>query len=64
VTLPIEIRKQLGLRPGTEVDLEVVGNSILIRKRVGTRGRALVSRMSGKATSRVATAKILALTRR
>jgi len=65
VTIPIEIRERLGLRPNTEVTFDVVGHSVRIRKRPGRgRGHALVARMSGKATTRMTTEEILALTRR
>jgi AbrB family looped-hinge helix DNA binding protein len=66
VTIPIEIRERLGLRPDTEVSFDVVGDSVRIRKRGGThgRGRRLVARMSGKGSVRMTTEEILALTRR
>jgi AbrB family looped-hinge helix DNA binding protein len=65
VTIPIEIREQLGLLPDTEVDFEVVGNTVRIIKAQGRpgRGRALVARMRGKGTTRMTTDEILALTR-
>ncbi len=65
VTIPIEIRERLGLHPETEVEFEVTGNSVRIRKaRVANgRGRRLVSRMKGRATTRLSTDEILALTR-
>ena len=66
VTIPIEIRERLGLRPDTEVSFDVVGDSVRIRKRGGAhgRGRRLVARMSGKGSVRMTTEEILALTRR
>jgi bifunctional DNA-binding transcriptional regulator/antitoxin component of YhaV-PrlF toxin-antitoxin module len=66
VTIPIEIRDRLGLRPDTEVSFDVVGDSVRIRKRPGSRGRgqSLVARMTGKGTTRMTTEEILALTRR
>ncbi len=65
VTIPIEIREQLGLLPDTEVDFEVMGNAVRITKAQGHqgRGRALVARLRGKATTRMTTDEILALTR-
>jgi AbrB family looped-hinge helix DNA binding protein len=67
VTIPVEIRERLGLLPNSEVDFEVEGNSVRIRKARGKRsvgrGRSLVQRMSGKATSGLSTEQIMAMTR-
>jgi AbrB family looped-hinge helix DNA binding protein len=65
VTIPIEIREQLGLREDTEVTFQVVGDSVRIRKAPGTsrRGRRLITRMRGKGAIRMSTDEILALTR-
>ena len=65
VTIPQEIRLRLGLQPETEVEFEVVGNTARIRKVQGRagRGRGLVERMRGRATTRLTTDQILALTR-
>ena len=66
VTIPIEIRERLGLLPHTEVRFEVEGNVVRIvreeRPRTG-RGQRLVERMRGRATSRMSTEEIMALTR-
>ena len=65
VTIPLKIRERLGLHPETEVEFEVTGNTVRIRKARGAngRGRKLVSRMKGKATTRLSTDEILTLTR-
>jgi AbrB family looped-hinge helix DNA binding protein len=65
VTIPVEIRERLGLLPSTEVEFDVVGTAVRIRRARGrqTRGRSLVARMRGKATTRLTTDEILALTR-
>ena len=65
VTIPQEIRHRLGLQPETEVAFDVVGNTVRIRKvesRPG-RGRWIVDRLRGRATTRLTTDQILALTR-
>jgi AbrB family looped-hinge helix DNA binding protein len=65
VTIPQEIRDRLGLQPETEVAFEVIGNTVRIRK-VGDRpgrGRGIVDRLRGRATTRLTTDQILALTR-
>jgi AbrB family looped-hinge helix DNA binding protein len=66
VTIPIEIREQLGLLPYTEVEFEVDGDAVKIRKasKPAARGRALIDHMRGRATRRLSTEQILALTRR
>lgn len=67
VTIPVEIRERLGLLPNSEVEFVVEGNAVRIRKARGRgrsgRGRSIVERMRGRATSRLSTDQILALTR-
>jgi AbrB family looped-hinge helix DNA binding protein len=65
VTIPIEIRQKLRIGPETEVEFDLVGQTIRIRKQVGgkSRGQMLVDRLRGKATRRMTTDQILALTR-
>ena len=66
VTIPVEIRERLGLLPNSEVEFEVNGNVVRIRKatrrRYG-RGRSLVAHLRGRGTVRLSTDEILALTR-
>lgn len=68
VTIPIEIREKLGLLPNTEVEFEIVGQAVRMRKArhatgAGRRGRSLVERLRGKGSVRMSTDQILALTR-
>lgn len=65
VTIPIEIREKIGLLPDTEVEFEVKGNAVSIRKaRVASkRGRSLIERMRGKGSVNMTTDEIMALTR-
>ncbi len=67
VTIPIEIRERLGLLPDSEVEFTVEGNAVRIRKARGRRtrgrGRSIVEHLRGKATSRMTTDQIMALTR-
>jgi AbrB family looped-hinge helix DNA binding protein len=68
VTIPIEIRERLGLLPNSEVEFEVEGNAVRIRKsrrggRSGKRGKSLVQHLSGKATGGMSTDEIMKLTR-
>jgi AbrB family looped-hinge helix DNA binding protein len=67
VTIPVEIRERLGLLPNSEVEFEVEGNAVRIRKARGRRargrGRSVVEHLRGKATSGMSTDEIMALTR-
>jgi AbrB family looped-hinge helix DNA binding protein len=65
VTIPQEIREQLGLLPHSEVVFQVEGNAVRITKAEtgNTRGSALLARMRGTATTGLTTEEILALTR-
>jgi AbrB family looped-hinge helix DNA binding protein len=65
VTIPIGIRERLGLHPNTEVEFEIVGQTVRLRKARGRqgRGRALVEHLRGTATGGMTTDEIMALTR-
>lgn len=65
VTIPIEIREKLGLLPNTEVEFYVVGDAVRIKKAQKTRrrGTLIVDHLRGRATARMSTDEILALTR-
>jgi antitoxin PrlF len=65
VTIPQEIRDRLGLLPHTEVEFEIDGDAVKVRKARGgsRRGHELVTRMRGRGDTRLTTDDILALTR-
>ena len=66
VTIPQEIRGQLGFLPNTEVVFEVDGRSVRLRRALqgsGGRGRRIVERLRGRASTKLTTDQILALTR-
>ena len=65
VTIPIEIREKVGLLPDTEVKFEVTGNTVILKKAglPSRRSRGLINRMRRKATLKMTTDEILALTR-
>ena len=68
VTIPIEIRDKLGLLPNTDVEFEIDGNAVRIRRATTgesrlARGRALVEHMRGRGTRRLTTDEIMRLTR-
>jgi AbrB family looped-hinge helix DNA binding protein len=65
VTIPAEIRERLGLLPNTEVQFETDGAVVTIRKAGGAnrRGQRIVEHLRGRATTRMTTDEIMALTR-
>jgi AbrB family looped-hinge helix DNA binding protein len=68
VTIPQDIRNQLGLLPHTEVEFELAGDHARIRKaRHGagesTRGRLVLEALRGTGDVRMSTDDIMALTR-
>lgn len=65
VTIPQEFREALGLLPHSEVEFELDGDSVRIRKakKSAGRGAAIIARMKGTATSRLTTDQIMKLTR-
>ncbi|NJL09737.1 MAG: AbrB/MazE/SpoVT family DNA-binding domain-containing protein [Calothrix sp. SM1_7_51] len=65
VTIPVEIREKLGLLPNTEVEFEVIGDAVYLKKAKvhQSPGKRLVEMMKGKATVKMTTSEIMALTR-
>lgn len=65
VTIPQAIREQLGLLPHAEVEFDIVGDSVRIRKKRGrtSRGDAVVAGLRGTASPRLTTDEIMLLTR-
>ncbi|MBD1400896.1 AbrB/MazE/SpoVT family DNA-binding domain-containing protein [Pelovirga terrestris] len=65
VTIPRHVRDQLGLLPQTEVEFVVEGTVVYVRKATGAqqRGRRLIEGMRGKASVKMSTDEIMALTR-
>jgi AbrB family looped-hinge helix DNA binding protein len=65
VTIPIEIREQLGIQPGAEVEFVVEGSAIKVipTRRTTRHGLRIVQGLRGKATVKMTTDEILSLTR-
>jgi AbrB family looped-hinge helix DNA binding protein len=66
VTIPIEIRERFGFLPDTEVEFVIEDDAVHLRRaeRPGRgRGDRVVARLRGRATRRMTTDEILALTR-
>ena len=65
VTIPLEVREKMGFLPDTEVEFKISGNTVLLKKARSQSkcSRDLIARMRGKATVKMATNEIMALTR-
>lgn len=65
VTIPQDIRTRMGLPPHTEVDFEIRGDVVVLKKaeRNRRRGRGLVEHLRGRGTVQMSTDEIMALTR-
>ena len=62
VTIPQDIREKLGLLPLTEVEFDIVGDSVRIRKK-DSRGQLMLEAMSKAPRPLLTTDEIMALTR-
>lgn len=65
VTIPQHIRERLGLLPGAEVEFEIDGDEVRLRKSTEgmTRGRRLIEQMRGRLRGGMTTDELIALTR-
>ena len=65
VTIPQHIRERLGLLPGAEVEFEIDGDEVRLRKSTEgmTRGQRLVEHMRGRLRGGMSTDELMALTR-
>jgi antitoxin PrlF len=63
ITIPPDIQKQLGLFPSTEIQLEVIGDTLQIRKPTPNRGANIIANLRGKATRNFSTDEIMQITR-
>lgn len=65
VTIPKELRDDLGIGAGSEVDFERAGDTLVIRKAkdVTSRGIRLVEQLRGRGDVAMSTDEIMALTR-
>jgi len=65
VTIPKHLRDDLGIGPGSEIEFERVGATIVIHKISGvtSRGQRLAQRLRGRGDVAMTTDEIMALTR-
>lgn len=65
VTIPQEIREKLGLLPHVEVEFDIVGDSVRIRRKHGKKGRGqmMLDAMRKAPKPKMTTDELMALTR-
>ena len=65
VTIPLAIRKRAGFLPDTEVEFELRGNTVIVRRvaKAPRRGPRLLQALRGRGSTRMSTDQIMALTR-
>jgi AbrB family looped-hinge helix DNA binding protein len=65
VTIPQEIREEVGFRPGDDLDFAIENGKVTITRngQAKTRGQRIVEHLWGRATVRMTTDEIMALTR-
>ena len=65
VTIPQDIRERLGLLPLSEVEFDVVGESVRMRKKAGSksRGERLLDAMRRAPKGLMSTDELMAMTR-
>ena len=66
VTIPQDIRERLGLLPHCEVEFEIIGDFVQLRKKTGkktSRGEMIVAHLRGRGNKRFTTDEIMAMTR-
>lgn len=62
VTIPLDVRRRLGIEPGSDVDFEIEADAVRLVRRPDGRGASVVAGMRGRRLS-MTTDEIMALTR-
>ena len=65
VTIPQEIREQLGIQPGAEVEFHIEGKAVKMIpvRKARLRGRRIVEHLRGRGRVKLTTDEIMAMTR-
>jgi AbrB family looped-hinge helix DNA binding protein len=63
VTIPHEVRRRMGIEPGSQVDFEVDDDVVRLVRRAAGGGAAIVTTMRGRGRVSMSTDEIMALTR-
>jgi antitoxin PrlF len=63
VTIPLAVRRRLGIQPGSEVEFELDERGARLVRAKTTSGKAIARGMRGRGTVAMSTEEIMALTR-
>ena len=63
VTIPLAVRRKLGIEPGSEVEFELDERGARVVRAKTAKGKAIARRMRGRGSVQMSTEEILALTR-
>jgi AbrB family looped-hinge helix DNA binding protein len=65
VTIPRDIRQKAGMLPQTDVEFFIEGNTVVLKpvQSMQSRGRRITEALRGRATVKMTTEEIMALTR-
>ncbi|MEL6399686.1 MAG: AbrB/MazE/SpoVT family DNA-binding domain-containing protein [Cyanobacteria bacterium J06626_4] len=64
ITIPAELLAQLGLSPGAEVQIQIVGKTLQVQhSQTSSKGAQLIANLRGRATANLSADEILHLTR-
>jgi AbrB family looped-hinge helix DNA binding protein len=65
VTIPLSVRRAVGLLPNSEVEFKIVGSKVILTKAAKQpfRGKRLVEQLRGRGSVAMSTDEIMALTR-
>jgi AbrB family looped-hinge helix DNA binding protein len=63
VTIPVAVRRKLGIEPGSEVEFELDQRGARLVRADTAKGKAIARRMRGRGTVAMSADEILALTR-
>lgn len=63
VTIPLEVRRKLGIEPGSEVEFELDERGARLVRTRSNRGKAIARGMRGSGSVQMSTEEIMALTR-
>ena len=63
VTIPQEVRRRMGIEPGSQVDFEIDDDVVRLVRRAAGSGAGIVKAMRGRGRVSMSTDEIMALTR-
>jgi len=63
VTIPLGVRRKLGIEPGSEVEFELDDRGARLVRTKTAHGKTIARRMRGRSTVAMSTEQIMALTR-